>query len=64
MTLSENIVKNYITIDEETEDFSITVTPEDIQRERRTGEYEQNSDNYIEIIMALPETCRRIARQK
>lgn len=45
--------KNYITIDEETEDFSITVTPEDIQRERRTGEYEQNSDNYIEIIMAL-----------
>ena len=45
--------KNYITIDEETEDFSITVTPEDNQRERRTGEYEQNSDNYIEIIMAL-----------
>ena len=43
----------YIATDEKTEDFSIVITPADIQRERENGEYERNSDNYIEIIMAL-----------
>ena len=45
--------KEYIATDEKTEDFSIVITPADIQRERENGEYERNSDNYIEIIMAL-----------
>ena len=45
--------KEYIATDEKIEDFSIVITPADIQRERENGEYERNSDNYIEIIMAL-----------
>lgn len=45
--------EEYIATDEKTEDFSIVITPADIQRERENGEYERNSDNYIEIIMAL-----------
>lgn len=45
--------KGYIATDEKTEDFSIVITPADIRRERENGEYERNSDNYIEIIMAL-----------
>ena len=39
--------KEYIIADEnQAEDFTITVTPEDIKRERRR-EDEQKSDNYI-----------------
>lgn len=45
--------KEYIIADEsQAEDFTITVTPEDIKRERRR-EDEQKSDNYIEIIVTL-----------
>lgn len=46
--------KDYITAKEVSEEnFEITVTSEDIRRERGTGKYEQNSDNYIEIILTL-----------
>lgn len=42
--------KEYITTEKEIEDFSITVTSEEIQNERESNEYDQKSDNYIEII--------------
>ncbi len=46
--------KDYIIAEEAPEeDFEITVTSEDIRRERGTGKYEQNSDNYIEVILTL-----------
>lgn len=45
--------KEYITTKKEIEDFSITVTSEEIQNERESNEYNQKSDNYIEIIMTL-----------
>lgn len=45
--------KEYITTKKEIEDFSITVTSEEIQNERESNEYDQKSDNYIEIIMTL-----------
>lgn len=45
--------KEYITTEKEIEDFSITVTSEEIQNERESNEYDQKSDNYIEIIMTL-----------
>lgn len=45
--------KNYVIGSDKAEDFAITVTPEDIQRERKKGEYGENSDNYIEIIITL-----------
>lgn len=45
--------REYITAEDETEDFTITVTTEDIQRERASDTYEQKSDNYIEILTAL-----------
>lgn len=45
--------KEYITTEIEIEDFSITVTSEEIQNERESNEYDQKSDNYIEIIMTL-----------
>lgn len=45
--------KEYITTEKEIEDFSITVTSEEIQNERESNECDQKSDNYIEIIMTL-----------
>lgn len=45
--------KEYITTEKKIEDFSITVTSEEIQNERESNEYDQKSDNYIEIIMTL-----------
>ena len=45
--------KEYITTEKKIEDFSITVTSEEIQNERESNEYDQKSGNYIEIIMTL-----------
>ena len=45
--------KEYIATGKEKEDFTIIVTNEDIQNERKSSEYEEKSDNYIEIIMTL-----------
>lgn len=45
--------RDYISAGDVPEDFFISVTSEDIQRARKTGKYEQNSDNYIEIITTL-----------
>ncbi len=45
--------KEYIAVEKEAEDFLITVTNEEIQKERKSNEYEQKSDNYIEIIITL-----------
>ena len=45
--------KEYITTEKEIEDFLITVTSEEIRNERESNEYDQKSDNYIEIIMTL-----------
>lgn len=51
-TLREHC-KEYITTEKKIEDFSITVTSEEIRNERESNEYDQKSDNYIEIIMTL-----------
>lgn len=45
--------KEYIITDKIPEDFTVTVSPEDIRRERLSSEYDQKSDNYIEILLTL-----------
>ena len=45
--------KEYIATGKEKEDFTITVTNEEIQNERKNSEYKEKSNNYIEIIMTL-----------
>lgn len=45
--------REYIAAGKEKEDFTITVTNEEIQNERKSSEYKEKSDNYIEIIMTL-----------
>lgn len=45
--------KEYIATGKEKEDFTITVTNEEIRNERKSSEYKEKSDNYIEIIMTL-----------
>ena len=45
--------REYIKTEDEVEDFSIKITTEDIQEERNRYDYGENSDNYVEIIMAL-----------
>ena len=45
--------RDYIIADDAEEDFLIKITPEDIQKERRTSEDEQKSDYYMEVITSL-----------
>lgn len=45
--------QDYIVADDAEGDFTITITPEDIQRERRISVDEEKSDHYMEIITAL-----------
>lgn len=45
--------REYITTENDMEDFTIKITSENIQQERNRYDYGDNSDNYVEIIMAL-----------